>query len=77
MVETVMPDYGNSVRFEKVVTKEMAGAMRYGELSKKLGRPAPVPSIFVDDRLIFDVTPSGEALAEWLDRYLETDPGAR
>ena len=70
VVETVAPDYKVTIHWEKVVTKELSGALRYGELSKQLGRPAPVPSIFIDGELIFDITPSIESLRDWLDRYL-------
>ena len=71
VVESVAPDYSESLRWEKVVTKNMAGAMRYGELSTNLGRPAPVPSIFIDGELVFEVTPSTEELKECLDRLLD------
>jgi len=63
VVESVAPDYSESLRWEKVVTKNMA--------SKHLGRPAPVPSIFIDGELVFDVTPSTEELREYLDQYLQ------
>lgn len=74
VVESVMPDFKDAVRYEKVVTKDMAGALRYGELSKRLGRPAPVPSIFIDGELVFEVTPGEDALREWLDRYRMSPP---
>lgn len=45
--------------------------MRYGELSKNLGRPAPVPSIFIDGELVFEVTPGREELKGYLDRFLD------
>ncbi len=70
VVESVAPDYGDALRWEKVITKEMKGAMRYGELTKSLGRLAPVPSIFINGQLIFDKTPGPEELKERLDRYL-------
>ena len=66
VVETVAPDFENVLSWEKVVTKEMAGALRFGELSKSLGRPAPVPAIFIDGELVFDSTPSQEKLTEVL-----------
>ncbi len=47
------------------------GAMRYGELSKNLGRPAPVPSIFIEGELVFEVTPSKEELKGYLDKFLD------
>jgi hypothetical protein len=70
VVESVAPDYGDALHWEKVITKEMSGAMRYGELSKSLGRPAPVPSIFIDGELVFDVTPSQEELKNCLDQIV-------
>ncbi len=73
VVESVLPDYGDAVRYEKVETKKMTGALRYGELSKRLGRPVPVPSIFVNDELVFETTPSGEVLREWLDHCLASN----
>lgn len=70
VVESVAPDYDDSLHWEKVVTKEMSGAMRHGELSKSLGRPAPVPSIFINGELIFDMTPSQEDLRKCLDQFV-------
>ena len=70
VVESVIPDFGCELQVKKIVTKEMAGALRYGELSKRLGRPAPVPSIFIDEKLIFEITPGREELIECLNRYL-------
>lgn len=68
VVETVAADYGGKLRWEKVITKQMAGAARYMALTRRLGRPAPVPSIFIDGELIFDRTPSTEELKACLDR---------
>ncbi len=65
------PEYGDVLHCETVITKNMAGAMRYGELSKNLGRPAPVPSIFIDGELVFEVIPGTEELKECLDRLLD------
>jgi len=70
VVESVAPEYDDSLFWDKVVTKEMDGAMRYGELSKHIGRPAPVPSIFINGELIFDITPSQEDLRQCLDQFV-------
>ena len=70
VVETVVPQFEGKVEWTKVVTKEMAGAMRYGELTQKLGRPAPVPSIFIDGELAFDTTPGTEDLHAHLESLL-------
>lgn len=66
VVETVAEDYGGSLRWEKVITKELQGATRCMELSKALGRPAPVPSIFINGKLVFESTPTVEELREHL-----------
>ena len=70
VVESVALDYGDVLHWEKVITKEMGGAMRYGELTKSLGRPAPVPSIFINGELVFDAIPSQEELKACLDQML-------
>jgi hypothetical protein len=70
VVESVASDYGEALHWEKIETKQMAGAMRFGELSKNLGRPAPVPSIFIDGELVFDTTPGQEELKACLDRLI-------
>ena len=70
VVEAVAPEFEAYLGWEKVITKELSGAMRYGELSKHLGRPAPVPSIFINGKLIFDMTPSLEDLSNCLQRLI-------
>ena len=70
VVESVAPDFGERLQWEKVVTKEMKGALRYGELSKSIGRPAPVPSIFINGKLVFEQTPSTEDLAGFLEKLI-------
>jgi len=74
VVETVAGDYGSELRWEKVITKEMSGAARFLELTRALGRPAPVPSIFINGELCFDQTPSVEALKACLERFLRGNP---
>jgi hypothetical protein len=70
VVESVAPDFGDVLHVEKVVTKQLEGAMRYNEMSRKLGRPAPVPSIFIDGELIFDQTPSQQELRDRINGFL-------
>jgi hypothetical protein len=70
VVESVAPDYGDALHWEKVITKEMSGAVRHGELTKSLGRPAPVPSIFINSQLVFDSIPSQEELKACLDKII-------
>ena len=75
VVEAAAPAYGEGLKWEKVVTKELAGASRLMQLSKVLGRPAPVPSIWMDGELVFDSTPSLEDLQASLDRRLAGTDG--
>ena len=70
VVESVAPDFGERLYWEKVVTKEMKGALRYAELSKSIGRPAPVPSIFVNGKLVFELTPGREELLAFLEKLV-------
>ena len=74
VVETVISDYSDSIRWEIVTTKKLEGAARHAELSKKLGRPMPVPSIIIDDELVFESIPSVEDLRVCLDRHVSDDP---
>jgi hypothetical protein len=70
VVETVAPEYGDRLNWEKIVTKDLAGAKRYQRFSKSLGRPAPVPCIVIEDELVFEITPSTEELKACIDRFL-------
>ena len=71
MVESVVPEFGDAVHVETVVTTKLEGGMRYQEISKDLGRPAPVPSIFIQGELVFEQTPGQEELRECLIKYFE------
>ena len=71
VVESVAPDFGERLHWEKVVTKEMKGALRYAELSKSIGRPAPIPSIFVNGKLVFELIPGREDLVAYLETLLD------
>lgn len=71
LVESIAPEFGDALQVKIVVTKQLEGATRYNELSRGLGRPAPVPSIFIEGKLIFDQTPGQEELRECLNRYFE------
>ncbi len=62
VVDSVAPDFGDALHVEKVITKQLEGATRYNEISRSLGRPAPVPSIFIEGELVFEKTPAQEEL---------------
>jgi hypothetical protein len=73
VVESVVSDYSDSIRWEIVITKKLEGAVRHAELSKGLGRPMPVPSIIINGKLEFESIPSVEDLRGCLDRHLSDD----
>jgi len=70
VVDSVASDFGDFLHVEKVVTKELEGAKKYSEISKELGRPAPVPSIFIEGELVFDQTPGQEELKAYVERFI-------
>jgi len=72
VVETVAAEYGDRLNWQKIVTKDLAGAKRYQSFSKSLGRPAPVPCIVIEGELVFETTPSTEDLKACIDRFFET-----
>lgn len=71
VVEAVAAEYGDRVNWAKIVTKDLEGAKRYQSFSKSLGRPAPVPCIVIEGKLVFETTPGTEALKAYIDRLLE------
>jgi len=71
VVEEAVKKFGDRVRWEKVVLKRRAGAQRYAALSVKAGRVAPIPSIFVNEKLVFEIIPPVEYLEEFLEEVLK------
>jgi hypothetical protein len=71
VVESVAAEYGDRLNWEKVVTRDLAGAQRYASFSKTLGRPAPVPCIVIEGELVFETTPGTEELKACIDRFLK------
>jgi hypothetical protein len=70
VVESIAPDYPETLIWEKVITKEKKGALRFIELSKRLGRPAPVPSIYINGQLVFEATPRQDELKDFVNGLL-------
>jgi len=62
--EEAMSGYGDKVDLAVLYLRQADGALRYTELSHALGRPAPIPSIFINGRLYFEVIPAVEDLQE-------------
>ena len=70
VVESVAPAFENLLTWEKVITKELAGARRYREFSKFIGKPVPVPSIAINGQLVFETTPGIEELKICIDKII-------
>jgi len=68
VVKEVAPKFSSSLSWETVETGKMAGAKRYMELTKTLGRPAPVPALFINGSLTYDSIPDPEELEALLER---------
>ena len=80
-VEEVLPEYDGLIRFTKVeYMKSKKHARRFYDLSvslygeeelKKSMRCAPIPSLFINGELIFDVIPPRDELVEAVESALE------
>lgn len=80
-VEEVLPLYGGRVRFTKVeYQKNKDHSKRFLELSVSLFgeeavykglKLAPIPSLFINGKLVFDVIPIREDLEGAIDNFLE------
>ncbi len=78
-VDEVLPKYGRRVSLTLVeYTKDKKHARRffdlsvslYGEADAKRMRCAPIPSLFIEGELIFDMIPPREELIEAIDTAL-------
>ena len=66
--------FENCLTWEKVVTKDLAGARRFGEYSKALGRLVPIPSIVIEGELVFETTPGVEELRACIHKFIKKLP---
>ena len=71
VVESVAPEFEDVLTWEKIVTRDLAGANRFSEFSKALGRLVPIPSIAIDGELVFETTPSVETLKACIVRFIK------
>ncbi len=84
-VETVAPKFGDRISYELIeYTKNKAHARRFYELSvslhgekavRGLVRVAPIPSIFIGGKLVFDCIPPLDELEETLAGHLALAEG--
>jgi hypothetical protein len=70
VVESVASEFEDVLIWKLVVTKELAGAQRYDQFSKRLGKPAPIPSIVINDNLVFETIPSTEELKACIEQII-------
>ena len=70
VVESVASEFEDVLIWKLVVTKELAGAQRYEQFSKRLGKPAPIPSIVINDNLVFETIPSTEELKACIEQII-------
>jgi len=71
VVEEAVKKFGVRVRWEKIYLKRRNGAIRYAELSVKNAGVAPIPSVFINEKLAFDMIPPVEELEEYLEEILK------
>ena len=79
-VEEVLPIFGDRIQYTKVAyMKSKKHARRFYELSVALHgeeelrnrlRCAPIPSLFIDGKLIFDMIPPRDELIEAIEKAL-------
>ncbi|MFZ5650457.1 MAG: HUIPC motif thioredoxin-like (seleno)protein [Bacillota bacterium] len=62
--EEAKAGFGDQVKLELIYLRQVDGALRYKALSDELGRPAPIPSLFINGRLCFEIIPAVEDLLE-------------
>jgi len=74
VVEAVAPEFEDVLSWEKIVTKDLAGAKRYSEFSKTLGRLVPIPSIAIEGELVFETTPGVEELKACIHKFINKLP---
>ena len=82
-VQTIAPRFGDRIRWTLIeFTKKKEHARRFYELSLALYgkqevherfRSAPIPSLFFDGKMVFDVIPRLDELEEAIEQYLNGD----
>ncbi len=70
LVIEALKGFGDTVKYIKVVTKDMEGAKRYRQIARKLKRPIPIPSIIINGRLAFKRIPGKEELVDFLNSVI-------
>lgn len=70
--EEAMAPFGGRVRLDLLYLRQVDGAQRYNALSRELGRPAPIPSLFLNGKLYFEIIPAVDELREAIEEMLSS-----
>ena len=70
-VREVAPEFGERMEWRVVLLKEREGAERYLELTRKLGKNPPIPSILINERIAFERIPGPHLMRTTIERVLE------
>lgn len=68
--EEAMAPFGQRVKLVLLYLRQVDGALRYTELSREIGRPAPIPSLFINGKLYFEIIPAVDELREAIEEIL-------
>lgn len=71
VVAAAAAKFEDQLEWHLVVLTRKEGAVRFDVLSRELGRLAPVPSIFINGKLVFDTIPAVEELDAQLHTCLQ------
>ena len=70
-VREIAPIFAGRMQWRVVLLKERKGAERYLELTQKLGKNPPIPSILINGQLAFERIPGPHLLRTTIERVLE------
>ncbi len=62
--EEAMAAFGDRVKLDLLYLRRKDSALRYKTLSLKMGKPAPIPSLFINGKMYFDYIPPVEEVQE-------------
>lgn len=66
LVKEATQAFGDAVLVKKVITKKIEGAKRYQEIIKQEKCLIPIPSLVINNQLIFRTIPAKEKLVDFL-----------
>jgi len=70
-VKEVAPFFVDRIEWRVVLLKQREGAERYLELTRKIGKNLPIPSILINEQIAFVRIPGPHLLKTTIERVLE------